>query len=172
MNQSLYELTGDFLSLMDMLYDEDVDEESFLEACEAIEMQIEDKADGYAKIIKSIDADVAGIDAELKRLGSRKAGLKNRQKQLKENLEGTMKAMGKTKFRTGLFSFGIQKNPPSVKVEDEPAFIAYCQRNGREVFLKYRDPEINKTELKNAILKNGEAIDGVEVAQGESLRIR
>ena len=44
-----------------MLYDEDVDEESLLDACEHIETQIEDKADGYAKIIKGMEANVAGI---------------------------------------------------------------------------------------------------------------
>ena len=71
MNQTLYELTGDFLSLMNMLYDEDVDEESLLDACEHIEGQIEDKADGYAKIIKSMENNVAGIKAEEKRLSPR-----------------------------------------------------------------------------------------------------
>lgn len=172
MRQGLYELTGDFLSLMNMLYDEDVDEESLLDACESLELQIEDKADGYAKIIKSMDSNIAGIEAEEKRLKARKIALKNRQEWLKGNLEGTMRAIGKIKFKTDLFSFGICKNPASVKIGDEKAFIEACERSGRDDFLRYKQPEINKTAIKNAILKDGEIIDGAEIVQTERLDIK
>lgn len=171
MNNSLYELTGDFLSLMNMLYDEDVDEESLLDACESLELQIEDKADGYAKIIKGMDSNIAGIEAEEKRLKARKSALKNRKEWLKENLEGTMRAMGKTKFKTDLFSYGIRKNPVSVKIGDERAFIEACEKSGRDDFLRYK-PEINRTAIKNAILKDGEIIDGAEIVQTERLDIK
>lgn len=172
MKQSLYEMTGDFLKLMDMLYDEDVYEDNLIAACEAIELQIEDKADGYAKIIKSIDANVAGLKSEEKRLKDRRTALENRQKLLKENLENSMRAMGKTKFKTDLFSFGIQKNPASVKIDDPEGFVKRCQQDGREDLLKIREPEINKTAVKNAIIKDGEIIEGAEVIQTEGLRIR
>lgn len=172
MNNSLYELTGDFLSLMNMLYDEDVDEESLIDACESLELQIEDKADGYAKIIKGMDSNIAGIEAEEKRLKARKSALRNRQEWLKGNLEGTMRAMGKTKFKTDLFSFGIRKNPASVRIGDERAFIENCEKSGRDDFLRYKQPEINRTAVKNAILKDGEIIDGAEIVQTERLDIK
>ena len=172
MNQTLYELTGDFLSLMNMLYDEDVDEESLLDACEHIETQIEDKADGYAKIIKGLEANIAGIKAEEKRLEDRRTALENRAEILKHNLEGTMRAMGKTKFKTDLFSFGIRKNPASVKIADPAAFIEQCQKDGRDDLLRFKDPEIDKAAVKNAILKDGEVIDGAEIVQTEGLQIR
>ncbi len=172
MNQTLYELTGDFLSLMNMLYDEDVDEESLLDACEHIEGQIEDKADGYAKIIKSMENNVAGIKAEEKRLRDRRTALENRTEVLKHNLEGTMRAMGKTKFKTDLFSFGIRKNPASVQIRDPEAFVKRCQEDGRDDLLRFKDPEIDKTAVKNAILKDGEVIDGAEIVQTEGLQIR
>lgn len=172
MNQTLYELTGDFLSLMNMLYDEDVDEESLLDACEHIEAQIEDKADGYAKIIKEIEVNIDGIKAEEKRLKDRRAALENRAEILKHNLEGTMRAMGKTKFKTDLFSFGIRKNPASVKIVDPATFIEQCQKDGRNDLLRFKDPEIDKAAVKNAILKDGEVIDGAEIVQTEGLQIR
>jgi len=172
MKQSLYELTGDYLRLMDMLYDEDVYDDNLTAACDAIEAQIEDKADGYAKIIKSMEATVAGLKSEEKRLKERRAALESRQKLLKENLEGSMRATGKTKFKTDLFSFGIQKNPASVKIDDPEGFIKRCQEAGRDDLLKFREPEINKTAIKEAITKDGEVIEGAEVVQTESLRIR
>ena len=171
MNQTLYELTGDFLSLMNMLYDEDVDEESLLDACEHIETQIEDKADGYAKIIKGLEASAVGIKAEEKRLKERREKLEKRVDLLKHNLEGTMRAMGKTKFKTDLFSFGIRKNPASVKIADPATFIEQCQKDGRDDLLRFKAPEIDKTAVKNAILKDGEVIDGAEIVQTEGLQI-
>jgi phage host-nuclease inhibitor protein Gam len=171
-NQSLYELTGDFLTLMNMLYDENVDEESLLDACEHIEAQIEDKADGYAKIIKGLEVNANGIKAEEKRLRERREKLEKRVDFLKHNLEGSMRAMGKTKFKTDLFSFGIRKNPASVKIAEPAAFIERCQKDGRDDLLRFKDPEINRTAVKNAILKDGEVIDGAEVVQTEGLQIR
>ena len=50
----LYELTGQFLELLDMLEDEEVDEQVIMDTLESVEYEIEDKADGYAKIIKAL----------------------------------------------------------------------------------------------------------------------
>lgn len=49
---NIYELTGQFLQLLDMLEDEEVDEQVIMDTLESVEYEIEDKADGYAKITK------------------------------------------------------------------------------------------------------------------------
>lgn len=172
MARALYKMTGDLLHLMNYLYDEDVDEDQLIKACEAIELEIEDKADGYAKIIKDMDGSINKLDTEEKRLRNRKAALKNRQAFLKRNLEGSMKATGKTKFKTDLFSFNIQKNPASVVVANPEAFIEQCQKDGRDDLLRFTAPEINKTALKEAMQNDGEYFEGAELVQTESLRIR
>lgn len=171
-NISLYELTGELLTLMNNLYNADIEEEELIEEANRIEMAIEDKADGYAKIIKMIDANINSIDDELKRLTTNKKTLANRKSLLIHNLEGSMRVIGKTKFKTDLFSFGIQNNPPKVVIENEAAFLEQCMRDGRDEFVKYKDPELNKTAVKNAILKDGEYIEGAEIVQESSLRIR
>lgn len=106
----LYELTGDFLQLMDMLEDEDTDEQCIMDTLEGIEFEIEQKADGYAKIIKSLESDIKGLETESDRLTNRRKTFENRIKWLKQNLEMSMRVTGKMKFTTDLFSFGIQKN--------------------------------------------------------------
>lgn len=53
---NIYELTSNYEHLLNMLYDEDVDEQAILDTLESIEGDIEDKADGYAKIIKELEA--------------------------------------------------------------------------------------------------------------------
>ena len=69
---ALYELTGQFLELMDMLQDEECDEQCIMDTLESIEFEIEDKADGYAKIIKSLESNVEGLSKEADRLTARK----------------------------------------------------------------------------------------------------
>ena len=172
MARALYEMTGELLQLMEFLYDEEIDEVQLLQICKDIELEIEDKADGYAKIIKDMDGAVDALKAEEDRLKKRRKSLESRQKFLKRNLEGAMKAIGKTKFKTDLFSFGIQKNPVSVVIADEKAFIEQCQKDGRDDLLKYAEPEINRTALKDAMKNDGEYFEGAELIQTEGLRIR
>ena len=53
---NLYQLTNNYEQVLNMLYDEDVDEQMILDTLESIEGEIEEKADGYAKIIRELEA--------------------------------------------------------------------------------------------------------------------
>lgn len=107
---NLYQLTNDYETVLNMLYDENVDEQMILDTLEAIEGEIEDKADNYAKIIKELEAKQNARKEEAKRLTESAKVFENRVKALKSNLFNSMKATGKTKFATDLFSFNIAKN--------------------------------------------------------------
>ncbi len=107
---NLYQLTNNYETVLNMLYDEDADEEMILDTLEAIEGEIEDKADNYAKIIKELEAKQNARKEEAKRLTESAKVFENRVKALKSNLFNSMKATGKTKFTTDLFSFNIAKN--------------------------------------------------------------
>ena len=65
---SIYELTGEYLELMNMLEDEEVDEQTIIDTLEALDGEIENKADNYAKIIRSLESDIDGISKENNRL--------------------------------------------------------------------------------------------------------
>lgn len=107
---NLYQLTNNYETVLNMLYDEDADEEMILDTLEAIEGEIEDKADNYAKIIKELEAKQNARKEEAKRLTESAKVFENRVKALKSNLFNSMKATGKTKFTTDLFIFNIAKN--------------------------------------------------------------
>ncbi len=107
---NLYQLTNNYETVLNMLYDEDTDEQMILDTLEAIEGEIEDKADNYAKIIKELEAKQNARKEEAKRLTESAKVFENRVKTLKSNLFNSMKATGKTKFATDLFSFNIAKN--------------------------------------------------------------
>ena len=107
---NLYQLTNNYETVLNMLYDEDADEQMILDTLEAIEGEIEDKADGYAKIIRELEAIKKKKKEEMYRQQDGARLLDNRINFLKQNLFNTMKQTGKTKFATDLFSFNIVKN--------------------------------------------------------------
>ena len=115
---TLYELTNDFLTVYGMI-DEGCDEQLILDTLEAIEGDIEVKAEGYAKLIKTIEAEAEMYKSEENRLAERRKARESKIKTLKSNLQNAMEIVGKTKFDSGTFSFNVQKNPPSVEIEDE-----------------------------------------------------
>ncbi|QHQ61365.1 hypothetical protein Ana3638_11760 [Anaerocolumna sedimenticola] len=107
---SLYQITESYDAVLNMLYDEEIDEQTIIDTLEAIEGEFEDKADNYAKLYKSLKYDAEVIKAEIDRLRARLNTNENRAQILKDTLEANMKQIGKTKFKTTLFSFNIQKN--------------------------------------------------------------
>ena len=150
---NLYQLTNNYETLLVMLYDEETDEQMILDTLESIEGEIEDKADGYAKIIKELLGDAEKIKSEKHRLEARQKSFENRAKLLKNNLQEAMTKIGKTKFNTELFSFNIQKNggkqaltidgevPDTYKkLVDDPDKIRQALENGEKLPFAHLEP--------------------------------
>jgi len=160
---NIYELTGMWNELYNLADDPEMDAEVWFDTMEGIEGEIEVKADGYAKVIKQIEADAAGIKAEKERLAAKQSSLENKAKYLKQRLQEAMEQVGKDKIKTELFSFGIQNNPPSVFVADESLVP--------DEFLIPQPAKVDKKAIA-ALLKDGVEVDWAELQQGKSLRIR
>ena len=113
---TLYELKGEYLQLLQLLEDPEVEEQIVLDTLEGIDFELEIKAENYAKIIKELEGNVEVIKVEKKRLSDKQSKLEDNIKRLKENLQAAMVETGKTKFKTELFSFSIQKNGGALPV--------------------------------------------------------
>lgn len=107
---TIYELTDAWKTVEEMLYDGETDEQTILDTLESIEGEIEDKADNYARLIKNMAADVTALKAEEERLHGRRTSLENRIQRLKNTLQANLEFIGKTKFKTQMFSFSVSKN--------------------------------------------------------------
>ena len=160
---SLYDLTEQFQELLSMALDPDVDEQALADTMEGIECEIEEKADGYAKVIKSLEADVEALKVEEARLAGRRKNISANIDRMKRSLKTAMRLTGKTKFKTSLFSFNIAKNPPALKI-DMPDRVP-------EEFLIPQEPKIDSVAIKKE-LKDGVVYDWCHLEQTESLRIR
>lgn len=160
---NIYELTGNYEHLLNMLYDEDVDEKALLDTLESIEGDIEDKADGYAKIIKELEAQSKARKEEAKRLTESAQTMDNRIKMLKSNLFNCMKITGKTKFTTNLFSFNIVKNggkqPLTIDgdvpkeytktvIENDTSKIRQALENGENLPFAHLEPRSERLSIR------------------------
>ena len=163
---TLYELTADFMMLLEMAEDPDTDPVAFEDTMEALGLEIEDKADGYAKVVRQLEANVAACKAEMLRLKTAAMVMENNIKRMKGNLQDSMEVTGKRKFKTPLFSFNIQKNPPSLVLDEVDTARIPAD------YLIPQEPKIDTAKLKNDI-KAGKDLDGIaHLESGYSLRIK
>lgn len=160
---SMYELTGQFLELQEMSEDENVDIQTLTDTLDAIEAEIEEKAENYGKIISEITGEIKNLKAEEERLANKRRVLKNKIAALKTHLEHSMIAMDKKKIKTTLFNFSVQKNPPSVNIlkEDEVPMQFFIPRPAK----------IDKKSALDYLKEHGNQTWG-EMKQTESLRIK
>ena len=159
---SLYEVTGEYKAVMEMAEDGETDPQVITDTLESIAGEIEVKADGYAKIIKMLDIQAKGIKSEEERLANMRKSLENNIARMKKSLETSMIETGNKKFKTPLFSFNIQKNPPNLVIDDFD--------NIPDKFLIQQPPKIDNKLLKDFIKDN--PVPFAHLEQGESLRIR
>ena len=99
MSMSLYDLTGNFLVLQEMMSDPDVDPETIQDTLEAMDGDYEEKLENYGKVITNLSILAAGIDEEEKRLKARKKTINNQIDRLKKNIKESMIALGKKKVK-------------------------------------------------------------------------
>ena len=151
---TLYEVVQDYLTIQHMMEDPDLDPQTLADTMEGIEGELEVKADGYAKVIRNMEADIEAIKSEVNRLTDRRKTIEKNIQTLKLALQKSMEITGKTKFKTELFSFGIRNNAPSVIMDETDI------RKIPSEYLRIRDPEVDKSKLKDA-LKNGVDLSGV-----------
>jgi uncharacterized protein YlxW (UPF0749 family) len=156
----LYELTSNYLSVMEMA--EEMDTDTLKDTLESIEEEINDKAENIAKLIKNLNADVDALKTEEKRLADRRKSLENKVTHLKEYLQNQLEVAGLDKVKRPTLTVSIQNNPPSVKVLDEKLLSDY---------MIPQDPKLDKKAILTA-LKEGIEVSGAELQQTRGVRIQ
>ncbi len=164
MSFKLYELTEMYQNIWDLVADEEVDLDTLETALSQVEDNLETKAESMAKLVKGIDGDVTALKEEENRLAKRRKALENKQTNIKQYLQNQFNVMGIDKVKTSLFTVALQNNPPSVNILDEDLIPEQYKKT-------VTTTSIVKKDILDA-LKLGELIEGAELKQGKSLRIR
>lgn len=160
---TLYELTENYNNILELIDNPEISEEMVKAALDEIAEDINEKVVNIAKLIKSIESDIAGVKAERERLANKEKTMTNKVKNLKEYIYAAMQLTGKERIKTELFNFTISNNPPSVKVVSDADIP--------EEYLVEMPKQVNKKAILEK-LKAGEDVPGCELNQTMSLRIR
>ena len=165
---NIYDLTNEYINLLALAEDPEVDLEELSTAMEEISGEIEDKADGYAFVVQRINSDIDSISAEIKRLQERKKVFESRAERIKETLMKSMNAIGRKKIQTATHTFTVAKNGGKIPVVISP-FATANDIPDEFRSVKY---DFNKDAIREA-LEAGEILDFAELGErGESLRIK
>jgi len=159
---SLYDLTQDFKQVQTLI---DEGGEALQDTLDSINLAIEDKLENIGKVIRNLDGEMEMLKNEETRLADKRKALETNKKRLKMYVEDQLAITGKDKVKTGIFTFAMQNNAPSVKVTDEKLIP-------KRYFLPV-EPKLDKKALKESLKEMGvESMPGAELVQGRSLRIR
>lgn len=128
-----------------------------------LEMDLSDKLENTAYLIKELETSEKALKDEAKRLNDKAKVLENRQARIKELIKTTLESSGQTKIKTDKFSFSIS-NRKSFNYDNVNMFGL-----DRE-FVRVKE-ELDKNKIKEFI-KAGGTIEGVFEVESSSLSIR
>ena len=159
---NLYELTTVYQQLQEQIESG----EPLDGVLETINDELESKADGYARVIRNMEGDIEAFKTEEKRLAEKRRSLESAVDRLKQNLFEAMKTTGKTKFKTDLFSFAIQKNGGSIPVIVEVP----TEKLPDDLVIVSEKPDLKA--IQKYIEETGDITYAHLGERGESLRIK
>lgn len=160
---TIFELQKEYVQLLTMLEEGEIDEQVLLDTIEGIEGEIEEKANNYARVRLSLLGDINTLKTEEKRLNEKRKALESNVDKLEKTLFNTMKLTNKEVIKTPYFTFRIAKNPKSLVIDRADLIPSE--------YLIEQAPAVDTKALKEA-LKNGMEFDFAHLEQGESLRIK
>ncbi len=132
---------------------------------DALQMERDAKIENIALWIKDLKAESDALKGEIDVLSERKKVTDNKVKSLSSYLNGYLNGQ---KFESSKVQIRYRTSK-AVEYDDE--LMGWLQTEGRDEFLRFRDPEINKTALKEAI-QNGAEIPHAWIAEKTNMTVR
>ena len=160
---TLYEINNAILECCDMETGEILD----FERLEQLQLEKEQKIEGVALYIKNLDADAAALKAEEAALAERRKAKENKAKRLKEYLVNALEGQ---KFETARVRLSF-RNSTGVEISDELALLTWLEKNKQDQCIKYKLPEISKSEV-GKLLKAGQEMPGAALVERSNLQMK
>ena len=158
----LYEIDDAISALVDTETGEIMDWDAF----DALQMERNTKIENVIRWYKNENADANAIDNEIKALTERRKAAQNRAKRLEGYLDY---AVAGNPFKCAIGEIRYRKSNP-VEIAADFDFIAWAQENNRDDLLRFKDPEIDKTAIKEK-LKSGELIQGAQLVERNNISV-
>lgn len=161
---TLYDLQGKYASLLELAEDGTTDPEVLADTMDSIVDAINDKAEGYAQVIRQIKADIEANKKERDRFEARIKSYQSNLGTISQRLVEAMNETNQRKIKTPLFTISVAKNggkqPISIDQDNLQA----------DVFKVKREPDTDEIRKR---LESGEKVLGAELKpRGEHLLIK
>ena len=151
---NLYEIDQAIMDAIDPETGEIIDE-----AFDSLVMTRNQKLENIGLYIKNLESDAAAFKAEKEAFAERQKAAENKAASLKRYLSDFLAGQ---KFETLRVKVSFRKSE-SLEVSEEAKIP--------EEFLRYKEPEINKADLKKAV-KAGLVLDGVKLVEKSNISIK
>ena len=167
---SLYEITGEMLTLQQMAEEESAEDilQVIHDTLWAVDGEHDVKMEGYAKVIRNLEAQTKAIKDEEQRLASRRKTIESNIDRLKAAMLDSMRALGKTKAGGDIFTISVQKNGGKAPLLLKPGVLPL------DVPEEFQDIRIDfdKESIREALVAGRELDFAAFGERGESIRIR
>lgn len=152
---NLYEIDAEILGCVDAETGEIFDIDKF----EELELERDAKVENICLWIKNLKAEAEALKAEKDAFAARQKSAENKMENLKRYISGYLDG---TPYESAKVKVSFRKSE-SVEIE-EGTIIP-------DEYLRFKEPEVNKTELKKAI-KAGLHIEGVYISENKNIQIK
>ena len=145
-------------------------QEAWFDTLDGMEQELTRKAENVAVYIKNTEAEAKNLKAEEDKLKARRQSKEAAAKRMKEYLMRCMDQANISKIDEPKAAISIRNNAESVEISDSGKFVEWAG-NGHDDYLRYKDPEVNKTAVK-AALKAGNDIPFAVLTRSRSIIIK
>lgn len=171
----LYELSNNFQALYESLEDfTDEDngdlQQAWFDTLDGIEAEFMEKAENVAVYIKMLKAEAEALANEEKLIKARKDQKKKRVESLSQYLLNGMQQVSLKKIDRPMAVISVRNNAESVVIDDEQTYIDWATQHAEDT-LKYKAPEISKTEVKK-LLQAGKELPACHITRTQSVIIK
>ena len=165
----LYDIANDYLELLQAIENGEIPLEGITDTLEAIEGELDEKADNIGCLLKSIEAEINAFKAEEQRLAERRKRKEKSYESLKNYLSETLQRTGKMKVETTRNVISFRKS--EVAEVNESAFLEWAKANRADLITVKVTESANKTEIKKE-LKAGAEIPGAVLVTKNNLQLK
>lgn len=152
---NLYQIDAEILGCVDIETGEIFDIDKF----EELSMTRDAKIENVCLWIKNLKAEAEALKAEKDAFAQRQKAAETKMESLKKYISSYLEG---AKFETAKVKVSFRKSE-TLEISEGA--------NIPDEFLKFKEPEVNKTELKKAV-KAGMHLDGVSIVQNQNIQIK
>lgn len=162
----LHELTGEYLKLSEMFFDDSIDESALYIEMDKVKGEINVKMENYAIATQNMAALAKSMKEAEEKINIRRKKLEDRIENIKSYIKHNMDRLQIHRISSPYLNIQIKNNPPSVRINNEDQIPSE--------YMVQPEPQPMRPDKRKILedLKEGVVIEGVELVKTTRLEIK